>query len=252
MLNFRKSIKQITPKWARKLYRQLLLPRSGPNFSWVLSHLKPAPRLVFDVGANIGDTTRQFLTFFPGATVYAFEPCSETFGALQKNLSRDTEHVRLYQLGFSSRTERGLLNVTSFHGANSLALIGNDYAEVHPHIQTLKQEEIQLVTMDEFVRIQGIEHIDLVKIDVEGFERQVLLGGSETFKTRVDTVLMEVALARYGFDSNEWIQLLSLMFDYGFDLVAIYDAYYNRWPKYGLRLEQMDVVFCKRGKVLFR
>lgn len=217
-----------------------------------MSNLASAPSVVFDIGANVGDTARSFLEYFPEATVYAFEPCAETFRQLDKNLAGYGRRARVHQLGFSSRTQVGQINLTSFHGANSLVEMSHDYAELHPQIQSLRQEEVELITIDEFVQRQGVEHVDLVKIDVEGFEREVLLGGRDTFRSRVDAVLVEVSLTRHGFGSDEWIKLASLLHDYGFDLGAVYDVGFERSPTHGLRLEQLDAAFGKRGKMLLR
>ena len=57
------------------------------------------PRTVFDVGANVGMSTSEFRDTFPDVHVYAFEPVSETFDALQKAVSGDplvtTEKIAL-------------------------------------------------------------------------------------------------------------------------------------------------------------
>jgi FkbM family methyltransferase len=183
------------------------------------------------------------LEYFPKSTIYAFEPSADSFRVLKKNLTPHLSRVRLFPFGFSSESGKAFLNITSFHGANSLVGMSRDYLNGHPDIRLLRHEEVQLITLDDFVDEHSVEHIDLVKIDVEGSERQILNGGKETFMSRVDSVLMEVSLTRHGFDSDEWIQLIQKMHAYGFDLIAIYDVSYNRWPYYGMRLEFIRCYF---------
>ncbi|MBX3012074.1 MAG: FkbM family methyltransferase [Caldilineaceae bacterium] len=252
MANFRNSLKRISPSWIRQVYRRIYRARSSPSLGWVLSNLAFTPHTVFDIGANIGDTVNTFLEFFPTATVYGFEPSAATFQKLQENVGDKGQRAHLHQLGFSSSNQTALLNITSFHGANSLVDMNPDYSDIHPQIQTLRHEAVRLTTLDEFVREHKIEHIDLVKIDVEGFERQVLLGGAETFKSQVDMVLMELSFVRHGLGSDEWLQAVNLMHTYGFDLIALYDLSYSRWANHGRRLEQMDAVFGKQNKLLLK
>lgn len=247
MPEIRRIVKKVVPSWIISTYRILRPRRPGSDLIWVLKHLAVQPTTIFDVGANIGDTVRAFKDFTPSAKIYAFEPISSTFQQLQKNTAKYRDRVHIYQIGFSFETRKAMINVTTFHGANSLETTAEDYRNIHPNIKAVTQEEIPLVKMDEFVKDNSIEHIDLLKIDVEGHERDVLVGGSETLASRVDIVCMEMSLSRHGFESDEWIDLAKLMHDHGFGLYAIYGCGYPYWPDYGLRMEQFDAVFAKHN-----
>jgi hypothetical protein len=59
---------------------------------------------IFDVGANVGDTAIALVQHFPGATIYAFEPVSETFEKLEKRVEVFKEILPL-NLGLGSQTE---------------------------------------------------------------------------------------------------------------------------------------------------
>ena len=234
-----------------------IIRRAFPNLvkrdlGWILSNLEITPDVIFDIGANVGNTIIVFRKYFPQAMIFGFEPASETYHQLQKNLTNELDHVKLVNLGFSSVKQSAPLNITIFNGANSICITNQDYLDIHPQLNTLRQEEIQLVTMDEYVEQNKITHIDLVKIDVEGYELEVLAGGKESFLGCVDAILIEISFARQGIGSNYWIRLLDLLYSYGFDMLAIYDEYYNNWPKVGLRLEQMDALFGKRNKKILR
>jgi len=250
-MTLKQFVRRAMPLAVKKyLYRRRpLLPPTG--LSWALCRLELQPKVIFDIGANIGEVTCEMLDFFPAVTVYAFEPAATTFRLLEGNTRQFGERVQRHQIGFSQQSEHAWLNTTTFHGTNSLLPISDDFARIAPHIQGTGKEQIRLVCLDDFVQQQKISHIDLVKIDVEGWERQVLLGGKYAFSSIVDIVLLEISLARHGFGSDEYVELLRLMHDYGFDLIAFHDIAYHCSAEYGIRLFQIDAVFVRRGKVLF-
>lgn len=58
--------------------------------------------VVFDVGANVGQSACKFKLAFPGAKIYCFEPVKETFEILKRNVNC-WENVKCHQLAFGSR-----------------------------------------------------------------------------------------------------------------------------------------------------
>ena len=117
---------KLLPYWAINAFRRFKPRRPGSNFSWVVKHLAVEPKTIFDVGANIGDTVVTFKTFAPAAKIYAFEPVSSTFQQLRKNTKKFHDQVLTYQVGFSSEKKKQLINITSFHGANTLGELSDD------------------------------------------------------------------------------------------------------------------------------
>lgn len=162
---------------------------------YALSRVDPGISTIFDIGANVGDMTFMMLEVFPQATIFAFEPCSPTFQQLRERVmdSPQRDRVRLFNHGFYSEECTRTLHVTSHHGANSLFGITPEYHEMNPHIQESGAEDIELVRLDDFVAEQGIAHIDLIKIDVEGAEYEVLAGGRRTLQSLVDVVFCELS-----------------------------------------------------------
>lgn len=221
-----------------------LIPKKKKGIAAVLEHVDRNISTVFDIGANIGDISLYMLRRFPKATVHSFEPCSGTYARLLENLriAGYGDRAQPHRLGFYDEETQGELNISSFHGANSMLNITDEYREMNPHIVNLTTEQIPLVRLDDFVRLHRIDHIDLVKIDVEGVERQVLLGGKETFTTKVDTVLMEISFVKHPREGGEYLKLLQLMHEYGFAPSEIYDVAHSD-QELNWRLAQIDCVF---------
>ena len=227
---------------------KLVPPERSDGFELSLSRLAPELETVFDVGANVGDMTMLMCEQFPGASVYAFEPCSTTFERLRARVEASPyrDRVRLHKLGFYDKNGTGLLHVTSHHGANSLVEISSSYRVFNPHIREEDSENVRLVRLDDFVGEAGITHIDLMKVDVEGAEYEVFAGGVQTLSSMVDTVFCEISFARHPRERGEYLRVCQALHDCGFAPAEIYDVAQgdtsDQW-----RLAQFDCVFKSLG-----
>jgi FkbM family methyltransferase len=237
------QFKEMVPYSWRKGMLDLLRP-NRPGIGPMLRDMNREMTTVFDIGANVGDISGLMLYYFPKATVYSFEPCSTTYQRLVNTIAKTgfQDRSRTFRHGFFDEEMEATLNIASFHGANSMLELSDDFRRLHPHIQQVESEQIPLMRLDDFIAGQGIEHIDLVKIDVEGVELQILKGGSQTFSSKVDTVVMEISFVRNQRDSGEFIKLFQLMHDFGFAPAEIYDLSHaggsGAW-----NLVQFDCVF---------
>lgn len=133
--------------------------------------------IVFDIGANIGETLLGLgKVAGPNGKIYGFEPS-------RKNYERCLENIRLNQVGNIQVTqvavsdvcdELTLLNI--FENNAGGAKIGSSSVSIEG------AEKVSAITLDDFVRENGIEKLDLIKIDIEGFELRALKGALNTIQ----------------------------------------------------------------------
>jgi FkbM family methyltransferase len=244
-VNMLQELKEMVPYGWRKGLLDLVQPKR-PGIGPVLRSMERDISVVFDIGANVGDVSLYMLHYFSRATVFGFEPCSATYDYLISNVRKSGYggRYRPFRLGFFDEETEGTLQLTSAHGANSLVAAGDEYRNMNPHVTTVATEQIPLMRLDDFVAREGIGHIDLVKIDVEGVEQQVLRGGAETFKDKVQTVIMEISFVRGSREESEFITLFRLLHDCGFAPAEIYDISHDENAK-TWKLAQLDCVFRK-------
>lgn len=146
-------------------------------FARAIKRMRPefSPKRIFDVGANVGQSTTLFSTEFPAAQICAFEPAPASFARLTA-CHGDTPGVRLFQLGFSHTAGRAGIAGQSVSTGNQLQ------ATTEGAPDTLA--EVEVTTGDAFCAEHGIDEIDLLKVDTEGADLDVIAGFSHTLAAR--------------------------------------------------------------------
>lgn len=122
-------------------------------------------QVIFDVGANCGATSIHFSRHHPQATIHAFEPGSEPRAYLEANVA-PYPNVHVHPIGLHDRDAQ----VPLYFGEGNSGL-----ASVVPRADN--QEGSEVVTLRSaaaWAREQGIDRIDILKVDVEGVEPAVL------------------------------------------------------------------------------
>jgi len=157
--------------------------------AWLLEQLRPLrPRVVFDVGANVGDWSVHAAVALPEATIHAFEPVPDTYGALARSATSLPGRIIANPFGLSDKD--GSLALTVMAEDSTLSSI------VTLHEGEARQMDCPVRAGDAYMAEQGIDRIDLLKIDVEGAEPLVLAGFAQALaEGRIDVVQFEYGQA---------------------------------------------------------
>jgi len=149
-----------------------------------------APKLVFDIGANLGEWTSLLLETARESRkqieVHAFEPCSGTYQQLAGRIrAAGWCNVRAVPLACSSRSGKATMSVYAV-GAGT-----NSIVEKIDH-ESASREEVDVTSIDDYCAANGIGHVDFIKIDTEGNDFEVLLGTRGLLETgKVELVQFE-------------------------------------------------------------
>jgi FkbM family methyltransferase len=168
-----------------RLVRKLIKRVSGRN-SWNSDddqyELVPDAKLIFDVGANVGQSAKAYRRLFPSAQIWSFEPFPDNYAALSRSLSDGQFHP--IPTALSDQVGSATLNVGGASITNSL---------LHRETETGKTIQIQTDTIDRFCSEHGIAAIDILKVDVEGAEDRVFEGAQGMFaRGAIRSVFVEV------------------------------------------------------------
>lgn len=164
---------------------------------------------IFDIGANKGQSIKFFSKIFDNPTVYAFEPSPKTCASL-KTFVEKLNHldISIYQVGIGEK-EQTINFYESILSETSTFVLPNqdsEYARKKNRILLQNPETaftsipIHVTTVDIFLNANKVEHIDILKIDVEGFELEVIRGAQNALR---DGKVKIVQLERHADDMRE-------------------------------------------------
>jgi FkbM family methyltransferase len=151
-------------------------------------------RVIFDVGANIGDWTLMAKSNFPAAEIHSFELSEATFSTLKNRVKG--EGITLNNFGLSQN--EGEI-VYKDYGADSGVNTILESADFHDHRIEFSKKKGIISTGDRYCSERNIEQIDFLKIDVEGAEHLVLEG----FKQLLSKKKVKVIQFEYGYTNAD-------------------------------------------------
>ncbi len=160
-----------------------LLGRNRWNSDKDQKKLLAEAKVIFDVGANIGQTAERYLKLYPAAQIWSFEPVPEMFAQLQSRFAGNKQ-IHPVPLALGDAVGTATMNLSKGSQTSSLLMHKN---------RTGKTIQIRTDTIDNFCASNAVERIDVLKADVEGMEGKVFMGAAEMFRRRsVRLILTEV------------------------------------------------------------
>jgi FkbM family methyltransferase len=177
--------------------------------------------VVLDVGANIGAHTLSLGRLVgPMGKVYAFEPTSYAFRKLQSNLALNPEISRRVV------TEQVLLTCSnkldrSVEVYSSWKVVGDERR--HPKHLGIAQstEDATVLTLDGYCQSSKLSRIDFIKLDVDGFETEVLSGGLQTLQRDLPAICLELAPYALEERGSSLAELLGVLKSVGYRLLSL-------------------------------
>lgn len=195
--------------------------QSGRNtFSDITTLTGSNSPIIFDVGANVGETIKLFKEHMPHSIIHAFEPSDDTFKVLQGATSGMSNiHYNNFALG--RNTDELILHKSSLSGMTSLLNPGKDYwGEVVERIPVL------VSTLDDYCFNRDIQSIDILKLDTQGFDLEVLRGAKRLLEGgKIHILLIEIIFNDIYEGQSLPEEIFSFLRKWGFRLVAFYGCH---------------------------
>ncbi len=140
-----------------------------------------SPKLIIDGGANIGLAAVYFANRYPQATIVSIEPEQSNFEMLQRNASPYSQIKPIRAAIWSTSEELKIKNPNADKWIFRVdRLEGSD------------QVEVPGVTIDQIASEAGAEQIDLLKLDIEGAERELFSSDCHAWITRTQVLIVEL------------------------------------------------------------
>ncbi len=181
--------------------------------------------VIFDVGANEGQTMLNLTVAFPAARIFSFEPFPEAFARLQENATA-FPNVHSFQTAAGERDGVCTLFLHKASVVNSLLPTSQQAAGFSPPGWTVPvgSIEVPIVRLDTFCKTHQIPRVDLLKIDSQGYESGILDGASDLLhKQRIGFVYLEVIFVPLYDGQATFEEIFAKFRSHGYDFVDLFE-----------------------------
>ena len=194
---------------------------------------------VFDIGSNKG----QFILlmeklFLTDKDIYSFEPIKEIFEK-QKNFFSNKTNILFFNFALGEKNEKKILNITKRRDSSSFLKI-NDIIKNSDHLVE-KKIEIEIKSLDEIIKNKNLVKPILAKIDVQGYELEVLKGSKDVLN-HIKYIIIEVSddeIYKEQASAKDITKYLNKM-----NFKALKETKPYKIP--GTELKQKDILFIKK------
>lgn len=197
-----------------------------PKVSWVIDRSVLPGDTVLDIGGNLGLVTLRMASLVgPQGNVHTFEPQPRMLKYLQKTLALNpSAPITIHGLALGDRRQTLSLSIPSGNAGSASFSVGTrgDHETV----------EVPIVTLDDYAAEIGLEHVEVIKMDVEGFESQVLNGASHILATSPPRVIVFEENTPY--PDGALAKSMTLLQDFGYELYGL--------PRKLLRVDLVPII----------
>lgn len=199
------------------------------------------PGAIIDVGASTGMFSKTARYLWPDAKIYSFEPLAISYRKLQR-LADKMSNIDIFNFALGAKAESGTINQSSYEYSSSILEMSNLHKEAFPHSAESTTQAISIHTLDEIFGGKPIVRPLLLKLDVQGFELNVLKGGADLL-ARVDHILIELSLEELYRGQPLFDEVYCFLHQKGFELIDILELLRN--PN-TYELLQVDALFKRK------
>jgi FkbM family methyltransferase len=199
-------------------------------------------RTIIDVGANTGQFSQFISTLLPDVRIFAFEPLPDCFEQLERSF-RGREGFRAFNLAIGNQSGTVMAYRNDYTPSSSLLPMAELHKSSFPHTRNGTPHAVTVERLDTVLAGMAMESPILLKLDVQGFEREVLLGAVQTLR-QADVVLTELSVECLYENQPLFGDIYAMLVAEGFQYCGNWEQLHC--PEDG-RVLQMDGIFCRVG-----
>lgn len=184
--------------------------------------LKSDAPVIFDVGANVGQSIRKFRTRFPDSKIHSYEPSPATFATLGQH-TQGFENLRLWNHAIGS-------------ASGHLSFLENEHSDMSSFLplsnfgwgSVVKESLVEVKTIDQFCAEQNIDRIDILKSDIQGYDFEVFKGAEQHMRAgKVGLIYFEIIFSDMYKNLPLFGEVCDFLLSKDFLLVSFYECFYQ-------------------------
>ena len=177
---------------------------------------------VIDVGANVGQFGLDIRRHGFKGQIVSYEPVNETFELLTQTTRRH-QPWKAIQLGLGAAESERTINISGNDGlSSSLLEMGSLHLENFPDSATVSRQNISISTIDNQLVVLGLRPQEIMlKLDVQGFEAEVLKGASQSI-SKIPLCYLEVSITPLYEGEVLLLPILIELSKYGHEVIDVF------------------------------
>lgn len=181
--------------------------------------------LIVDIGANRGQFSLLARYLFPSAEIISFEPLARP-ATIYSNIFSDDPHVRLFQVAIGPNKAKVLIHISARDDSSSLLPISDLQVKTFAGTGEVGIAPVEVSPLSSFLLAHDIGNSSLLKIDVQGYEHQVLCG-CESLLDRFAYVYCECSFVELYSGQKLATDVSCWLAERGFVIKGVYNVHYN-------------------------
>jgi FkbM family methyltransferase len=197
--------------------------------------------LILDVGASTGEYALNMRRSGYQGKIISFEPINKSFQELKKRSNKDPLWSS-YNYALGEKNGEKNINISINYDSSSLLKISDLHTQTEKRSKVFKKEEIEVNTLDTvFPKIYNEEKNIYLKMDTQGYEKQILDGASKTL-SKFKGIQLELSLTELYEGSHNYKVITEYLENKGFNLYSLEPGFYD---KFSGQLLQFDGIFFR-------
>lgn len=184
-----------------------------------------SPKFIVDIGANKGQFALMLRKINPNSTIHSFEPLGNAVNSFRKIFKNDS-NINIYPFAIGNSKEDKNIFISMRDDSSSILPISKNQEEIYPGTGLKETAIISIDRLDNHIGIENIIHPSLLKIDVQGFELEVLKG-SENLLGSFSYIYCECSFIELYEGQPIAYEIIDFLAQLGFYLDGIHNLHHN-------------------------
>ena len=196
------------------------------SYRIVASLLDRTKPVIIDGGAHLGDVPEKLSEYLPDAEYHCFEP-DPLLGKTLDAKFAGNRRVKIVHAALGETVGKARFNINQSRATNSLLPTSDRLqTDLRQLCKSVEQIEVDVLTLDDYCQSIPNKKVDLIKLDLQGYDLPALKGAKETL-SKVQVVLVEVLFSELYRGCHLFPDMLNFMLDNGFSLYTLCGLHYG-------------------------
>lgn len=201
--------------------------------------------VLFDIGANVGQYAQKMRNLGYNKKIISFEPLKADFEILKRTASRD-KYWLVYNYALGDEDTMGYINISGSSDNSSILNMLPKHSESKAGLSYIAKQEIEIKKLDSiFGTFVESENKIMLKIDTQGYEKNVIDGALESLKS-ISILQLEMSIVPLYEGEMLLPEMVKYIENKGFQLFSLENGHYNRQTG---QLLQTDGIFVNKNLV---